>query len=123
MSTNRQLLISQVQSMLAPTPQDPLPTEWAVIHAALMALPGSADDQYIALDNESGQLPEWLTALQGTTVAQWDGSTPGSWGYGNIDRLAVSELAGLSVSLGGSPLNSASTFYVFPAKLGWVLGL
>lgn len=126
MQLTRTQLVDHLKVILAPSPEDLLPPEFSVMESAIRALPGSAEDQFVFLDAEQNAAPEWLTALPWRSVAQWDGSAPHSMGYGDIERSAVGSgelLAALSVSLGGSPLQSATSFYVFPAKLGWVLGL
>jgi hypothetical protein len=121
----RSELINELRTTLAPTAQDPLPPEFQIMAAAILALPGSKDSLYALLDLEVLQAPDWLQALPTTPLSQWQGNEqPGMLGYGGIELLQISRsygAGGLNIWLGGSPMNSACTIYVVPQALNSLL--
>src|ERR1043166_327407 len=111
-------LLAGLSAAFAPTPADPLPPEFAVIAAAVAALPEAAYNYY---DVEQDGVPGWCYALHHTRVAEGDGSAAGSFGYGDLQWLLTGQGPGVACNVGGSSFQSATGFYVVPAELAAVV--
>lgn len=86
-----------------------------MVQQAVLALPAGI---YTLVDPESDlyseSLDQELIGYPSAQVAQWSGSLPGSWGYGDLRLLQTPAGPGLAISLGGCQMQSASTLYVLP---------
>lgn len=93
----------------------------ALVRGALTLL--SAQGYYQLFHSDSSHEDEQLTdelykkldQFSSSTLCSWDGSSPGSSGYGDIQLLETSKGLGLAVATAGSSLSGAYTIYVLPA--------
>lgn len=121
---NRTALVAALTTMHAPSAGDAAPSELFTVLGALGHLDPAAT--YVVYDQEqsAGTLVPSEAVLaqvapQGTPLASWDGSAPGSFGYGHVELCTTPAGQGLLFSVGGSPASSAMTIYVVPVSAAW----
>lgn len=79
--------------------------------------------EYLIIDPEAGdQVPAGLYGLPTQRIVDWEGTElPDMAGYGWICQMENRAGMGLEITLGGSPLSSAMSFWIIPAGLlGWL---
>jgi hypothetical protein len=117
-------LIGALTTMHAVSNEDPAPPELFTILGALGQLNRTA--KYVIYDMEQSggtlvpseelvdQLVPSTPEQQGAELANWDGSAPGSFGYGDLHLLHAPAGLGLTFTVGGSAAQSAMTVWVVP---------
>lgn len=110
---NNSQVTTHVALLIQPTPQDLCPPEKSVILAAVAALP---EGEYCIFDEQEDSVPQWLHCIPEVQAAAWGGGEQGSFGYGGTSVAATSYGPVLRVWLGGSTAQSATGFWIVPAK-------
>jgi hypothetical protein len=97
------------------SPEDRI-AELPIMLACVAAL--DHDEQYLIYDTEDpdSEVPDWVNTLPEEKIASWSGMDPESSGYGWIDRVVTQGGVGLGITLGGSMLQSATGFWIIPAR-------
>lgn len=117
-------LLSAVLELADPTMSGTVPPELQLLQSVCRSV-FPQDEEFVIIDPEMGddEVPEWVFALPEQQIAEWLGDQEYSLGYGDLRLLSTSRGAGVVVSFGGTPVNSAFSMYVLPvALLGYMAG-
>ena len=114
-------IIAAVTTIMAPDleSQANLPPEFITIMQHMAAL---APGHYMVIAPEESSVNQEITEAQEEVLygldqelkTSWDGLQANSWGYGFIMQVLTPVGLGLTISVAGNNMNSASTFWVLP---------
>jgi hypothetical protein len=115
-------LISRVTPLFTGGDDLVMPPEWQQIKAAIDSLPRHGAfvvydpelEEGREVDGRIGGCPDFVNVLPSSEVSSWDGSEEGSWGYGDVTRVDTAAGPGLVISVSGSPMASAYSFFILP---------